>query len=134
MCTNFASNQNITAMKKSKVSRFIDRFNIAGFTFWDGYLAIDKLRPGVELQLVREDDNGHDPQAVAIYLGEYKLGFIPRDNNSMVSKFLDLGYTDIFELRVQSLQPEAIPERQVYVALYLREAKKEDEIVSGLTL
>ena len=123
--SNFALNQNITAMKKSNVSKFIDRFNIAGFTFWDGYLAFDKLRAGVELQLVREEDNRYDPQAVAIYFEDIKLGYIPRDNNEMVSKFFDLGYTDIFELRVQSVQPEAIPERQIHVALYLREAKRE---------
>ncbi len=111
-------------MRKSNVSKFFDRFNIAGFTFWDGYMAIDQLRAGVELQLVREEDNRYDPQAVAIYLGEYKLGYIPRDNNNIVSKFFDFGYTDIFELRVQCVQPEANPERQVQVALYIKEAKK----------
>ena len=112
-------------MRKSNVSKFVDRFNIAGFTFWDGYMAFDKLRAGVELLLQREEDNRYDPQAVAIYLGDFKLGYIPRENNSMVSKFLDLGYTDIFELRVQSVQPEANPERQIHVALYLKEAKRE---------
>ena len=127
-CPNFALNQNITAMRKSNVSKFIDRFNIAGFTFWDGYMIFDKLRAGQELMLLREEDNRYDPQAVAIYFGDFKLGYIPRENNSMVCKFLDLGYTNIFELRVQSVQPEANPERQVYVALYIKDARNEENL------
>ena len=115
-------------MRKSNVSKFVDRFNIAGFTFWDGYMIFDNLRAGQELMLLREEDNRYDPQAVAIYFGDFKLGYIPRENNSMVSKFLDLGYTNIFELRVQSVQPEANPERQVYVALYIKDARNEENL------
>ena len=47
-------------------SRSIMTFHIAGFQFWDGALVLDQLKAGIQLRLVPEFDNPHDPRAVAI--------------------------------------------------------------------
>ena len=87
-------------------------------------MAIPELKIGTQLRLVRERENGFDPNAVAIYLDDYKLGFVPRSENELIAKFLDLGYSEIFDLRVQRIALDTHPEKQVGVVLFINEAKE----------
>ena len=66
-----------------------------------------------ELELVREDYNRYDPNAVAIYYKDMKLGFIPKNKNEMISQFIEMGHNDVFEVRVCQIDEEAHPEHQV---------------------
>jgi hypothetical protein len=91
---------------------------IAGFTYWDGPAAFPELKIGTVLRLVREDANKFDPYAVAIYYGEYKLGFVPKEHNHELSKFVELGH-DIFETRIQRISPDQQPEEQIQVVIYI---------------
>jgi HIRAN domain. len=110
-------------MKTEK--RHHSNFDIAGFSYWDGCVVFNELKIGTELRFEREEDNKFDPYAVAIYYGEYKLGFIPRAANHEISKFLELGYTNAFEVRVNRLTPDAHPENQVGVIVYIKVQKGE---------
>lgn len=107
--------------------RHFMNFDIAGFTYWDGALVLCDLKPGKKVRLEREEDNKHDPYAVAIWFGENKLGFIPRDENHQISKFLEMGYADIFDARIQRVSPDEHPEHQVSVIIYLNR-NKEDKV------
>ena len=78
------------------------------------------MKIGTELDLVREAYNSFDPYAVAIYFGDYKLGYIPRGKNQEISKYLDMGFEDIYEVRITRLTPELQPEQQIEVNLYLK--------------
>ena len=100
--------------------RHLMNCRIAGFSYWDGAEAFEKLKIGTPLDLVREPDNRFDPYAVAIYYGEYKLGFIPRDMNHELSKYLEMGYGDIYETRITRLAPQEHPEQQVEVVVKIR--------------
>ncbi len=106
-------------MKKQR--RHFSHFHIAGFSFWDGCIVFNKLKIGTELTLVREEENKFDPYAVAIYLGEFKLGFIPRNENHQISKFLEMGYSNLFEVRINRLSPDDHPENQVGVIVFLKQ-------------
>ena len=55
--------------------------NVAGFMYWDGCEAFSRLEIGTKLEMVREADNKHDCDAVALYYKDYKLGFIPVSTN-----------------------------------------------------
>ena len=90
-------------------------FHIAGFGFWEGCEAFEHLKIGTKLNLVREADNAFDPYAVAIYYGEHKLGFIPRGQNHDISKYLDMGLDDIYDVRITRITPDVHPEDQVEV-------------------
>ena len=90
-------------------------FHIAGFAFWEGCEAFEHLKIGTKLDLVREVDNAFDPYAVAIYYEDYKLGFIPRGANHDISKYLDMGLSDIYDVRITRVTPDAHPEQQVEV-------------------
>lgn len=111
-------------MKNKTINRHLSHFNIAGFTYWEGCVAIQELKIGSRLRLVREADNKFDPYAVALYFEEHKLGFIPQDENQFISQFLDLGYTDMFDVRVQRLSPDTHPEKQVGVVVFIKEANE----------
>ena len=95
-------------------------FNIAGFMYWDGCEAFSELKVGQELVLVRESENKYDPEAVAIYYKDMKLGFVPRGDNEDLSKFLDMGHTDLFEVRVARICEDAHPDKQVFVNIFIR--------------
>ena len=102
---------------KSVKKVHLTNFHIAGFGFWEGCEAFGKLKIGTRLALVREPDNTFDPYAVAIYFGEYKLGFIPRDSNQDISKYLDMGLGAIYEVRITRITPDVHPEQQVEVVV-----------------
>ena len=93
----------------------LDNFHIAGFGYWEGCEAFRQLKIGTKLELVREADNQFDPYAVAIYYEDYKLGYIPRGSNHDISKYLDMGLEDIYEVRVTRITPDVHPEQQVEV-------------------
>ena len=65
-----------------------------------------------------------DAYAVALYLGDFKLGFIPRGENHDISKYLDMGLDDIYEVRVQRISPDEHPENQVEVIVYIKNQNK----------
>ena len=108
-------------MENKTIDRHFGNFYIAGFTYWDGCIALEQLKIGSQLRLVREADNKFDPCAVAIYFGDYKLGFVPCNENKLISKLMDWGYGDIFDMRVQRISLEAHPEKQVGVVVFVRE-------------
>lgn len=98
----------------------LDNFHIAGYTYWDGCEAFEHLKIGTNLDLVREKDNHFDPYAVAIYYKDLKLGYIPSDSNKEISEYLDMGWGDIYEVRVTRVSPDAHPETQVEVVVYIK--------------
>ncbi len=104
---------------KSNKEHFLS-CNVAAFTYNQGCEVFDKLKVGKEVQLVREDENPYDHNAVAIFFGKTHIGYIPRRENDAIAKFLDLGYGDIFEARIQSVDSTAHPEEQVNIVVYLK--------------
>lgn len=94
--------------------------NIAGFTYWDGCIVFNYLKIGTELTLKREPNNKFDPYAVAVYFGEHKLGFLPRNQNEDISKFLEMGQKDLFEARVNRNSKDEHSENQVGIIVYIK--------------
>ena len=106
--------------KKIETRRHFMNCDIAGFSYWDGCMAVERMKIGTQLKLVRDEDNKFDPYAVAIYLDDLKLGYIPKGENHDLSKFLEMGYEDIFEVRVNKLDLDEHPEEQVGIIVYLK--------------
>jgi hypothetical protein len=110
-------------MKKKRrqmESRNLTDFNVAGFTYYDGADVFAKLSIGTRLRLVAEPNNQYDGRAVALYYKSKKIGFVPRNENAVISKFLSLGYKDIFQVIVNRLWPTEYPESQVGVVVKVR--------------
>ena len=103
--------------------RHFTHFAIAGFTYYDGSMAFGELKIGSPLQLVYEPTNKYDPKAVIVKFNDFKLGYIPCGENNEISKLLEMGYTNIFDVRIQRLDPTEHPEQQVSVIVYLKKAE-----------
>ena len=84
---------------------------VAGFQHHRGEAIWPFLREGEKLNLVRESVNQHDPNAVAVYFRNDKLGYIPRRENATVAQLLDRGQS--LEVEIIRLLDEDNPWRRV---------------------
>lgn len=94
------------------------RFTIAGFSYYEGAIAFNKLKIGKKLKLEREPTNNYDKHAIVLYRKELKLGYVPKDKNRLLSLLLKNGGVE-FEARVQKINKNDHPENQVEVIVYL---------------
>lgn len=114
----------IKSLRQLEKKRHFMSCNVAGFTYHDGCEVFDQLKIGSPLRLVRDEENEYDHNAVAVFFGDTWLGYVPRQRNEQLAMFMDLGYEDIFEARVQQLNPQAHPEQQVGMVIYVKKANK----------
>ncbi len=98
---------------------YIDDFFISGLRYYDAIMVWEQLKIGTRLRLEQEPNNPHDEWAVAIYLGEYHLGYIPRRSNGFIARLLRQGYDDLFEIYINQICPDEDPNQQISVVLYL---------------
>ena len=103
--------------------KHFSHFDLAGFSYYDGVLVFNKLRIGDLLHLVAEPSNPHDPYAVELYYNDTKLGYIPRAYNQGIAKLLNLGHTNLFEARINRISPDAYPEKQIGVVVWVKTVK-----------
>ncbi|WP_130858979.1 HIRAN domain-containing protein [Gracilibacillus phocaeensis] len=105
-------------------SRHLMDFHVAGFTYYDGLDVIEELTLGRTVDLVSEADNPYDPEAVAIYYQERKIGYVPKDKNALLSTLLYFGHENILETRIQYANKETHPERQFRVVVKIKDSRK----------
>ena len=72
-------------------SVLIQESPLAGFQFHRGEAVWSALAVGAPVKLVREPNNDHDPNAVAVYFNDDKLGYVPRGENGALARMLDRG-------------------------------------------
>jgi hypothetical protein len=89
--------------------------------YHDGLSVINELKIGTEIRLVPEFDNPYDPEAVAIFCKDKKIGFIPKDKNSLVSLLIYFGYGDILEAKIAQVNHEQHPERQFRLVVKIKD-------------
>ena len=91
-------------------SVLIQESSVAGFQFYKGDAIWSSLAVGEELALAREASNTHDPDAVAIYFHEDKLGYVPRSDarieyaTSIIKKLANADSGDILVVTAGQLQ------------------------------
>ena len=102
-------------------SRHLVSFNIAGFSHYDGIDVINELGLGKNVTLAIEPDNPYDPEAVAILYEGKKLGYIPKDKNSLLSMLIFYGHGDIFEAKIERVNITSHPEQQFHVTIRVKD-------------
>lgn len=65
----------------------LNRCCVAGLQYHPGISL--RLQAGDALKMVREPDNPYDANAVALYAGDTKLGYIPKKENTTTAMLLD---------------------------------------------
>ncbi len=124
---------------KKKRRMLYKECRIAGITFHDLRDIWDELYEGAELALVREKDNKHDRNAIAVALaGDYDdgpddfdfnfiLGYVPRTENKHLATMMDLGWSDAFECELSQVNGSTPDKGSLYMNIYLV-IKDEEEI------
>lgn len=109
-------------------SRHITDFNVAGMRYWDGALVLDELKVGANLTMVVEENNPHDPDAVALYWKDTKIGYVPRDLNWLPALLLRFGHHDVLECRILKVNKEADTWKQLQVGIYVTDKSNNQQI------
>lgn len=103
--------------------------HLAGRKYHDADLVWEYLRVGQQLRLEREMGNPYDANAVQIIFNkdgeDYLLGYIPRSDNRQLAPFLEMGWEDLFDCRISSLNPDTHPENQVRLTIRIKRKKEE---------
>lgn len=113
-------------MKAKKL--FYMECHLAGRKYHDVDEVWDELQVGTIVSLVRDLDNRHDPEAVAVVYNagldedtgeseDYLLGYIPASQNTELAHLLEMGWTEIFECRISKMDPEAHFEDQIHLTI-----------------
>lgn len=64
-------------------------FRVAGIPYYDYEECIEAGDPTGEVcELVLEPANKHDSNALEVYCGDYKLGYVPRDHNRIIGNLM----------------------------------------------
>jgi hypothetical protein len=95
----------------------IQRSALAGFRHHDAPTLWAGLQTDDLIGLVREVENPHDPDAVALYWKGRKLGYLPRGENFMVARLLDRHRN--LSARIERLRRNAHRNERIRVAVVL---------------
>lgn len=107
--------------------KYFDISHVAGFQYGEGLLCYDELKVGKELKIVRDERNPHDANAIALYCGEYRIGYLPKAENESYATLMDMGWNDLFEVRINRIDSEEHPERQIGITIFVKEREKGKE-------
>ena len=71
---------------------FLMKTNTAGCGHVDNIEThLKKMKPGQRLTLLREPENPYDKRAILVMDEAFKLGYIPRKQNGILSRLMDAG-------------------------------------------
>ena len=89
----------------------VQRSPLAGFAHHQAPQVWPALRVGDALELAREPDNAHDPNAVRVLWRGHLLGYLPQRANGAVAWALDRG--DRLQARIRHLAEHPNPARRL---------------------
>ncbi|MBF6979121.1 HIRAN domain-containing protein [Aerococcaceae bacterium zg-BR22] len=102
-------------------------FHLAGFAYYDGLDVIEELKLGQVVELAFEANNPFDPQAIAVLYKEKKLGYVPTAKNDLLFTLIYFGYSDILHARIQMVDTQTHPERQLRVVVNIKDNRNNQE-------
>jgi hypothetical protein len=90
---------------------------VAGFQFGEGMDLLDEMKAGDELILVREPENPHDDQAVAVYWKQHRIGYVPAVDNEIPNLLLLQGLA--LTCKIETFDPSEYPWEACELGIYL---------------
>jgi hypothetical protein len=107
----------ISAASAQSVQLLVQSSPLAGFRYGEAAQVMPLMRAGDALELVREADNPHDPNAVRVEWRGRMLGYVPRRENAALAWGLDRGTT--LRARVSRLAEHPNPARRIEFEVYI---------------
>ncbi|MBK7383067.1 MAG: HIRAN domain-containing protein [Flavobacteriales bacterium] len=109
--------QDRLAWAKDGHSVFVFDCLVRGFAHYEGPALLSRMKEEDPLDLVREYENEHDMNAVAVYWEGHKVGFLPMGENVSLAYMLDHGL--LLEATVVYTASDAPPWEQLFIAVHL---------------
>lgn len=103
--------------RRADTSIPIQQSPIAGFQYHHGEALWEQLAVGQRLTLAREPDNRHDRRAVRVGWQGYKLGYLPRVENTAVAQMLDRG--QLLQAKISGLERSRNPWKRITLAVHV---------------
>jgi hypothetical protein len=126
---SFLSGKNIETKQYQKF--YLLQSFVRGFRHYEGPSLINQMKEGDMLELVREPDNEYDPSAIALHWNKHKIGFVPAEDNEILSKLLDIGIPELIA-EITFLQPAAAAWENARIAIsVLKEIPAADDVPSN---
>lgn len=122
--------QNNPQQKKERT--FFKECVVAGWNFHDLEETWDELYEGAELALVRDRNNKHDRNAVALALADdyngnpddfdfnFILGYVPRTENEMIAKMMDMGWSNAFTAELTTVRDHGSYDNRLRMTIYIQ--------------
>lgn len=110
---------------------YLLHFFVRGFQYYEGPKIIDRINRDGLVDLVREPDNPYDENAIAIHFEGKKIGYVPREDNLVLSNIIDAGLLDL-QAEITFVEPDAATWEQISVAIYALK-EKNGELPGHLT-
>jgi hypothetical protein len=101
---------------QDRVRLVVQSSNLAGYRYHAAAQVWSELRVGDVLELARETDNPHDPNAVSLSWRGRKLGYVPRRDNEVLAWSLDRG--EVLRARISRLTSHPNPARRIEFEVY----------------
>ena len=105
------------AANAQSVQLLVQSSPLAGFRYGEASEVLPLMRAGDALELVREAENPHDPNAVRVEWRGRKLGYVPRRENAALAWGLDRGTT--LRARISRLAEHPNPARRIEFEVYI---------------
>ncbi len=110
---------NISATYSKNYSKiYLLQSFIRGFQYYDGPKLMKNFKEHANLQLVREPKNQYDTSAIALYYQDKKIGFIPSEDNVLLSILLDAKLLEI-KAEITHIKTKAQTWENVHIAVYV---------------
>jgi hypothetical protein len=100
-----------------KIRILVQDAALAGLRYYAAAEVAHELRAGDALELVRERDNPHDSNAIAVTWRGRKLGYVPKRDNAALAWALDRGAP--LSARVSRLARAPSPARRVEIEVFI---------------
>ena len=104
-------------IQAQQVRLLVQSSPLAGFRYHEAPLLFPELRTGDRLDLVREPDNPHDPNAVRVEWRGRRLGYVPRRENSALAWAMDRG--EPVSARISILRAHRNPRQRVQFEVFV---------------
>lgn len=105
----------------NKAKYILGEMPVAGYSYYEGESIEHLMQTGDKLNLVREPDNKFDESAIALYYDDTKIGYLPRVENSTISRLLDQNAP--VTATITDLDPDAGPWERVWVEVSIGSCK-----------
>lgn len=103
--------------RASSVRLLVQSSPLAGYRYYAAGQVWSELRVGDALELLRETDNPHDGNAVAVAWRGRKLGYVPKRDNAALAWGLDRG--ERLQARISRLSAHPNPARRIEFEVFV---------------